>query len=182
LQEELQAVVLKGDEGKDLATAFESSRGSGMVQQWRNFLDAPLTGHGFGVYRYGVRGGEEHVKRFLGIPISASAEKGVAFTSVLEEVGLFGGILFYGLLIAIVAAMARGPSIGALAMVVCCIAVNFGEAIIFATGGMGLFMWLLIGFGLARARTPHRAHGGPGTPDDAQAPARSFKAFIGEGS
>ena len=113
---------------------------------------APLTGHGFGVYRYGVRGGEERIRRFLGIPISASAEKGVAFTSVLEETGIIGGLLFYALMIAIIARAARADTAGVVAMAVGTIAVNFGEAIIFATGGMGLFMWLVLGFTLARAR------------------------------
>jgi len=31
-------------------------------------------------------------------------------------------------------------------MVIGTIAVNFGEAIFFASGGMGLFMWAVIGF------------------------------------
>jgi hypothetical protein len=88
----------------------------------------------------------------MGLPISAPAEKGIIFTSVLEEVGAFGGLLFYGLLISIIAAAAKGNTPGVLAMVIGTIAVNFGEAIFFATGGMGLFMWAVIGFGLARAR------------------------------
>jgi len=149
LNEELEAIVYKGDEeAGGLTEAFQSARGAGVSMHIENFLDAPLTGHGFGVYREGAR----HVTRFMGIPISASAEKGIVFTSVLEEVGAFGGLLFYGLLIAIIAAAAKGSTPGVLAMVIGTIAVNFGEAIFFATGGMGLFMWAVIGFGLARAR------------------------------
>lgn len=152
LNEELESLVKKGDDAQSVTEAFESSRGAGMAQHIENFLDAPLTGHGFGVYRLGVRGGDAHIKRFLGIPLSASTEKGIAFTSVLEEVGIVGGVLFYGLLFSIVRAMARGQSLGTLAMVVAAIAVNFGEAIIFAAGGLGLFMWLIVGFGLARSQ------------------------------
>ena len=174
LKEELQSVVFKGDDTENIDEAFASSRGAGMAQQIQNFLDAPLTGHGFGVYREGVRGGEAGVKRFLGIPISASAEKGIVFTSVLEEVGIVGALLFYALLVAIVAAVAKGPSAGALAMVIGSIAVNFGEAVIFSTGGIGLFMWLIIGFGLARARVPVDA---TGSADPAAIPA-SFPSNI----
>lgn len=153
LQEEVEAIVYKGDEETASVTeAFEASRGAGVAMHIDNFLDAPLTGHGFGVYREGVRGGERNIVRFMGIPISASAEKGIIFTAVLEEVGLFGGLLFYGLLISIIAAAAKASTPGVLAMVIGTLAVNFGEAIFFATGGMGLFMWAMIGFGLARAR------------------------------
>ena len=151
LNDEFESLVKKGDD-TSVAEAFQSSRGAGMAKHVENFLGAPLTGHGFGVYPHGVRGGEGHVKRVLGIPFSASAEKGIAFTSVLEEVGIVGATLFYGLLLSIVGGMARGHSLGALAMVVGTITVNFGEAIIFSTGGMGLFMWLIAGFGLARGR------------------------------
>lgn len=150
LREEIEAVVYKGDEEGSLEEAFESSRGAGIDAQIRNFLDAPLTGHGFGIYREGVR--EDRVVRFLGIPLSASAEKGVAFTAVLEETGIFGGLFFYALLISIVARAARSDTPGVLAMSIGTIAVNFGEAIIFAIGGMGLFMWLILAFSLARAR------------------------------
>jgi hypothetical protein len=149
LNEEIESIVYKGGEGEgSLTEAFQSARGAGVAMHIENFLDAPLTGHGFGVYREGVR----KVTRFMGIPISASAEKGIVFTAVLEEVGAIGGLLFYGLLISIIAAAARGNTPGVLAMVIGTIAVNFGEAIFFATGGMGLFMWTVIGFGLARAR------------------------------
>lgn len=155
LTEELQSLVFKDDAGVaqgEVGAAFAHSRGAGMMDQLANFRDAPLTGHGFGVYRDGVRGGEESVRRFMGIPISAPAEKGVVFTAVLEETGVIGGLLFYSLLISIVAAAARGRDAKVAAMAIGCILVNFGEAIIFSAGGMGLFMWLIIGFALARSR------------------------------
>lgn len=150
LQDEVESIIYKGDEPSSLDDAFQSSRGAGIEQHIQNFKDAPFTGHGFGVYREGVR--ENRVVRFMGIPLSASAEKGVVFTSVLEEVGIFGAVLFYALLLSIIARAARGDAPGVLAMSIGTIAVNFGEAIIFATGGMGLFMWLVLSFGLARSR------------------------------
>jgi len=153
--EELESLVYKYDSEEasgDLSAAFEASRGAAVDMHIRNFLDAPLTGHGFGVHREGVGGGERNIVRVMGIPVSAPAEKGIVFTAVLEEVGVFGGLLFYALLISIIAVAAGGSSPGASAMVIGAIAVNFGEAIFFATGGMGLFMWAVIGFGLARAR------------------------------
>ncbi|NBC49761.1 MAG: hypothetical protein GVY22_17645 [Gammaproteobacteria bacterium] len=51
-----------------------------------------------------------------------------------------------------IVAAAKGGTPEVLAMVISAIAVNFGEAIFFATGGMGLFMWTVMAFGLARAR------------------------------
>jgi hypothetical protein len=152
LNEQVQSIVMKDDQKQDIGEAFAHSRGGGMAEQIDNFLDAPLTGHGFGVYREGIRGGEAAVKRFFGIPLSAPAEKGVVFTSVLEETGLVGGLLFYALLISIVGVASKGSLPGATAMVIGSIAVNFGEAVIFSTGGIGLLMWIVIAFGMARAR------------------------------
>ncbi len=152
LKEELEAIAFKGDDEGSFSEAFESSRGAGVSAHIQNFLDAPLTGHGFGVYRQGVRGGEKRIKRFLGVPISASAEKGIVFTSVLEEVGIVGALLFYLLLISIVGTATKSFNPAALAMVIGTIAINFGEAVIFSANGMGLFIWLIIGFALARAR------------------------------
>jgi O-antigen ligase len=55
LNEELEAIVYKGDEETgSLTEAFQSSRGAGVSMHIENFLDAPLTGHGFGVYREGA--------------------------------------------------------------------------------------------------------------------------------
>lgn len=169
LDEELKSIVLKGDDEESVSEAFESARGAGVSSQIDNFSDAPLTGWGFGVYREGVRGGEKNIKRFMGIPISASAEKGVVFTSVLEETGLFGGMLFYALLISIIARAAKANNPGVPAMATATIAVNFGEAIIFAAGGMGLFMWTLIAFALARARVRDVDQRGSG--EDLEEPA-----------
>jgi hypothetical protein len=153
LKDELESVALKGESVESLGEEFQSSRGAMIKAHVQNFLDAPLTGHGFGVFREGAR----NVERFLGIPISASAEKGVAFTSVLEETGLFGALLFYALLATIFVAVARGGDPPVLAMAFGAVLVNFGEAVIFAPGGMGLFMWVLVGFALARARAGEAA-------------------------
>ncbi|MEM6583720.1 MAG: hypothetical protein AAF699_20755, partial [Pseudomonadota bacterium] len=152
INEDIESIILKDEEVTDLAEAFVRARGASMEAHIENFLDAPFTGHGFGVYREGVRGGAGGVDRFMGIPISASAEKGVVFTAVLEEVGIFGALLFYALVISLIARAGSGLVPSALAMVTATIAVNFGEAIFFAAGGMGLYMWLLCGFALARVR------------------------------
>lgn len=147
-----EEIAFKGSGTTDLEEAFEQSRGAGVSQQLDNFSDAPLTGHGFGLYRFGVLGGEANIVRVWGIPISAPVEKGFAFTAVLEEVGIFGALLFYGLLISMArrAAGAARPEI--LALLLGAILINFGEAVIFSPGGIGLFMWLVIGLSLASAR------------------------------
>lgn len=157
LRDELEALAFKGD-GLSVDEAFQASRGAMASAHIENFLDAPLTGHGFGIYRGGVLGGEAKIKRFLGIPISASAEKGVAFTAVLEEVGLIGGLVFYALVVALVATAAKSREPGIVAMALAAILVNFGQAIIFSIGGMGLFMWLLLAFSLSKAQNPWTAN------------------------
>ena len=146
-----EEIAFKGSGTADLQEAFEVSRGAGVSQHLDNFADAPLTGHGFGVYRHGVAGGERGIVRLWGIPISAPAEKGFAFTAVLEEVGIVGGFLFYGLLLSMARSAARSQRPEILALLLGAVMINFGEAVIFSPGGIGLFMWLVMGVALAGA-------------------------------
>jgi hypothetical protein len=148
----VEEIVFKGSGTTTVEDAFAQSRGAGVKEQLENFSKAPLTGYGFGVYPFGVLGGEKSIARFLGFPISAPAEKGFAFTAVLEEVGIIGGLLFYGLVVSMARRAAKSSRPEILAMFLGAILVNFGEAVIFSPGGIGLFMWLVIALSLASAR------------------------------
>lgn len=108
---------------------------------------------GFGVYEFGVFGGEERVVRVFGIPLSAPAEKGFAFTAVLEETGIFGALLFYSLLLGMIRVAFKDPAPETAALMLGAVFVNFGEAVIFSPGGLGLYVWIVIGLALAQSRT-----------------------------
>ena len=147
MQERVTNFLIK--DSNQTTSAIESLQASrmGLIERsMNNFWESPLAGIGFGVPS------EERLddieRGFMGLPISATIEKGFLPASVLEETGIIGfsawlfliGVLFYTVL-------NRGDS-SQLWVLTTCIMVNAGEAIFFAIGGNGLFMWLFIGFAL----------------------------------
>lgn len=153
--------VFKGgfDPYVSLGTAFEHSRGFLIERSLQGFADHPVFGIGFGVASEGV---PFIVQRdpILGLPVSASIEKGFVFSALLEETGLLGTGLFLVFLAAYLTRAARDSRpillIGALAALF----TNLGEGILFSFGGMGLFMWLMLAAFASHgdaALQPHRA-------------------------
>ena len=133
--------LLKGD-GSNVSSAFTHSRGGAIVSQWRNFVENPLMGTGFGVYPTGMA--PNSVSYFHGIPISASVEKGFLPTAVLEEVGLIGFLLFLNIIYSLVIFVNKSYQIEWIAMFAACLFVNLGEAIFFGINGISQWFWVLI--------------------------------------
>lgn len=152
LADAVEKFVFKRGE-QNVETAFLASRGSGLLSQWRHFLDKPLTGNGFGVYPDGKF--PSGVVEIAGIPISAPVEKGFVPTAVLEETGIFGGLLFITMLFTLGRNIWRNPDLRWLALFMGALFVNVGEAVLLAPGGIGLLIWLFIGRSIAMSR-PHR--------------------------
>ena len=139
----------KGGEGS-VGEAFEASRGGLVSSQLRNFMASPWIGNGFGVYADGIF--PSGVRTFLGIPVSASVEKGVLPTAVLEETGLIGFVAFAYLVYVMVSGVWRKASHAVVAMLITCLFVNLGEAVLLSPGGMGLHVWLLMAWCLRMAQ------------------------------
>lgn len=139
---EFMKLVIKSEENRTIKEAFYHSRGRIIAIQWKNFLKRPLTGNGFGVYAEGYF--PSGIKYFLGIPISASVEKGIIFTAILEEIGIIGILAFVVFMILLIYPFTKSINIPTIAMFWGCIGVNIGEAIFFSIGGNGLFYWLII--------------------------------------
>ena len=139
----LSKFVFKRVTDTSVSEAFMDSRGGGMVSQWANFVSAPLTGHGFGVYADGSF--PSGVSEFAGIPISAPVEKGFVPTAVLEETGAVGGLLFYFAIFWLGREAWRSTDLRWAAMFASAIGVSTGEAVILSPGGVGLVIWLVIG-------------------------------------
>jgi hypothetical protein len=133
--------VLKGGQGS-VSESFDASRGGLVSSQLRNFMTSPWIGHGFGVFAEGDP--TPGVRTFMGIPVSAPVEKGVLPTAVLEETGVIGFFCFAWLIYALIAPVWRRAPHPIVAMLIACLFVNLGEAILLSPGGMGLHIWLLI--------------------------------------
>ncbi|NCD41766.1 MAG: hypothetical protein EOL88_06695 [Bacteroidia bacterium] len=138
--------MTKGQTKVSVGEAFEHSRGRGVESHLTNFMKSPWIGNGFGVdatVDFGSR-----VKYLMGIPISASSEKGIVYTAILEEIGVIGLVAFLIFLGAFFSKATRlDPPL--MALLFACLTVNVGEAVLFSVNGNGLIYWVLIGLCLA---------------------------------
>ncbi|MCG8672712.1 MAG: hypothetical protein MI867_25145 [Pseudomonadales bacterium] len=129
--------------GDEIGEAFYRSRGAGVEHHFNNFLESPLIGNGFGVFAKPHP--KEEIIYVQGIPISASTEKGIVLFAVLEETGLIGFFLFSWFIIKMGKRAVASQDARFLAMFFSCLYVNFGEAVFFSPGGIGLYFWVLLG-------------------------------------
>ena len=133
--------------------SFYSSRGSGIESEWANFLNQPITGNGFGVYaagdsRYVVTASQSDIETVYGIPISAPVEKGFLPTAILEETGIIGTLFFIWFLISLTKHVTKNSDARWVSLFFACLFVNVGEAVLLSVGGLGLYLWLLIGLAI----------------------------------
>lgn len=135
-------------EAQSIDEAF--SRSSAIQSQWRNFLQKPLTGYGYGVYADGSF--PDGVVEFAGIPISAPVEKGFIPTAVLEETGIFGAGAFLFFIFRLGASAFRSVDSRWIAAFSAALTVNIGEAVLLSPGGIGLHIWIFIAFAAAAYR------------------------------
>lgn len=128
--------------------AYDQSRGDMIESMWANIDANPWTGIGFGIPSniYDLKVTRDPV---LGLPVSSAIEKGVIPVAVLEELGIPGFLLvLYWVWLVIRRSASRG--IIALAIVVVALLVNFGEAVLFSTGGLGLVILILISWAVVK--------------------------------
>ena len=132
-------------EPRNFMEIYESSRGGLIERSMDNFFKNPWTGIGFGVgsdpFEFYVR-----TSKILGIPLGASTEKGFLPSAVLEEVGIIGFLFFTVFIIALARPIVKFGDLPSLWLFFTCLMVNMGEMIFFSFGGIGLYIWLLIGF------------------------------------
>ncbi len=137
--------TFKGSSSASMAEAFYASRGFLIMRSFSNFLDQPLTGIGFGV----ASDPDSYVVRrnaLTGLPLGAPIEKGFLPAAVLEEIGITGtGIFLIFLTSLLYPTLRRGAKISSAVLAMSALFMNFGESVFFSPGGMGLWMWLLIG-------------------------------------
>lgn len=144
----VQQVVYKGDTDSSIADNFSGSRGELIEISFENFKERPIFGKGFGIPSYF----DEFLVRYdpiFGLPVSAPVEKGVLPVAVLEELGIVGGLFFLWIIYSLLRRVARNSEYHMIGLLVCALAINLGEAVLFSAGGFGLLVWLVIGMALA---------------------------------
>tara|TARA_R110001592_G_scaffold85363_1_gene252204 strand:+ start:7828 stop:9207 length:1380 start_codon:yes stop_codon:yes gene_type:complete len=118
-----------------IAEAYDKSRGDLIDRLLANIEENPLTGIGFGIASNSF---EMIVERdpVMGLPISASIEKGVLPLAVAEEVGLIGAFLVF-MWFWMVVKRAGLSGFTPLTLTTTALLLNMGENIFFSPGGLG---------------------------------------------
>ena len=146
IQREITELVFKDRGTTSVVGALQQSRGALIDRSMRNFRDAPIIGIGFGAPSDPARLARQLERGPMGIPVSASVEKGFMPSAVLEETGVVGAVLVFLLLAFLVAPVARHGDIVAFWVLMTALLVNFGEMVFFTMGGNGLYLWIVMGF------------------------------------
>lgn len=153
----ISAFVQKRPEGTIQGVNWDllASREQLILEQWENFQESPVFGNGFGVPSEAKRA---WVLRddATGIAVSSVTEKGFLVTAVLEETGLVGAAILSMLLFSLGRALYRVQSFPKMWLAITAFTVNFGESAFFSFGGVGMFLWLMIGLATAGTIPPRR--------------------------
>lgn len=130
-------------EESTLAESFEQARGGLISQSLENFQSSPILGIGFG-----LPSDPEDLdisSSVLGIPLGAPIEKGFIGSAVLEETGVLGAGFLTLALATIALSVFRSAHLGLVALFVGALGTNVGEDTLLSLGGMGLYVWLMVG-------------------------------------
>lgn len=135
--------LLKGKQYTQIERSLVESRGDLFYSSLRNFLEDPFLGNGFGIASDPL---EMIIDRepVFNIPISASAEKGVAPMALLEENGLIGAFIFILFVFYLVRKAFKSKMLYLIWPILAVFTVNFGEALIFSFNGHAGLLWIII--------------------------------------
>lgn len=140
----VETFMTKRGDFSSVEAAYVQSRGVLIEPMLENIQAHPATGIGFGVASLPHRRVADR-DNFLGLPVSAAVEKGVAPVAVLEELGVVGSIVTALWLWMIGRRVVRNGA-EEIVVVSTILALNLGESFVFSAGGTGLLVLVLIGW------------------------------------
>lgn len=147
VQQSFTDYLSKGREDKTLSEGFQRSRGALIELSIENFKKSPLMGIGFG-----MPSEPPAVAQSSDFVFSAPVEKGFLPSATLEENGVIGTLVLLFFLASLTRAVVSGGYLPAIWMFFTCLSLNLGEMIFFSVGGLGYYLWLLIGLSLCLKR------------------------------
>jgi len=135
--------LLKSQQYEQVDEALQASRGNLFLASYNNFLENPVIGNGFGIASDPL---SMQIERdpILGMPISASIEKGVVPMALLEENGLFGSFIFFVFLYYLARKPFRQKEFYLIWPILAVLAINLGESAIFSFNAWAGILWLII--------------------------------------
>jgi hypothetical protein len=139
--------ISKGDRAAEvwaIGDAYQTSRGFILEDMLDNIAMNPWLGIGFGVPSHPVFMQIE-VDPLFGLPIGAPIEKGSFVFAIVEELGIFGGVIAFGWVLMVIGKSSR-QGIVPLAVCMTYFVSNFGEYTIFSPSGLGMIGLVLLGW------------------------------------
>ena len=147
IKESYQDFIHKGKEFTTIGEGYHQTRGMLIERSLENFRDHPVTGIGFGIgsdiHRFEAKRTES-----LGLVIGASTEKGFIGSAILEEIGIFGTFIFLIFLCSLILYVYKHGTYSQAVLMFSAFSVNIAEMVLFSFGGLGLYIWLLIGYAI----------------------------------
>lgn len=145
---------------QSLAEAYDRSRGGIIDEMMENVKQEPFSGIGFGIAS-NLHEMDVHRDPFLGLPVSASIEKGVMPLAILEETGLIG-LLLVALWLWMLVRRSSNGGVTPLAVTATALLLNMGESTFFSPGGAGLLSLILVtwAFSVRSQQTFNNLNGG----------------------
>jgi len=160
VKETANKFLRKDARGTQATATYNAERQFIIRDMYANIQKHPAAGIGLGI-QSATHLMEIETDATTGLPISAPVEKGVMWLAMLEELGLFLGILVFGW---VLWGTARAVNVGA-AVGTASIAyffTNFAEATFFSPGATGMLGLIIFHLGLARGqKTPEAAPAQP---------------------
>jgi hypothetical protein len=142
--------ISKGHSESGFASVYEKSRGDLITNMIVNIRENPYTGIGFGIASDAAAMNVEY-DPVLGLPVSASVEKGVMPLAILEETGAIGFAVFL-ILIGVLVVRAVNNGLPQLLVLFTVLLTNMAEYTFFSVGGMGMLMMIATTWSVSRPR------------------------------
>lgn len=144
--EAVSSFIFKDFPDTSIVESFEKSRGFLIVEAMDNFIQHKWFGIGFGVSKSNFFSFDPVVEPLTGLPLAAPTEKPMLPVAILEEAGIIGTAIFILFLFALVKLVLSKRDLILSLVFFTCLFVNIGEMIFFSVGGLGLYIWLLMGW------------------------------------
>lgn len=144
--EAVSSFIFKDIPDTSIAESFEKSRGFLIAESLDNFIHHRWFGIGFGVSDSILFSFDPVIEPLTGLPLAAPTEKPMLPIALLEETGIIGTTIFTLFLFTLIKLLISKNNLILSLIFLSCLFVNIGEMIFFSVGGLGLYIWLLMGW------------------------------------
>jgi len=155
--EVVRSFIFKDLPDMGISESFKKSRGFLIVESMDNFIQHKWFGIGFGVSDSIFIPFDPVVEPLTGLPLAAPTEKPMLPVALLEETGIIGTAFFTLFLFTLMKLLISNGNLILSLVFLTCLFLNIGEMIFFSVGGLGLYIWLIMGWATYSRLERHKA-------------------------